>query len=752
MPTTWIVLAGLMIPAALPLGFLPQLPGNGILAVIAVAALLLRLQPLPSLRIAAPALLLMLWALAEARQMTDSIDLLTRAPVNAIVRVTDVREDNKQLKIQLLQIDGRYQFPPLFATLSDNGEGEPFCAGQRWQMQLRLRPVHARLNEGEFDLQRFAVAQHTPLQGTIIRRQEVNKSCSWRSRLIHYHLPAFAQMESPAIVQALAFGIRDAMTEEQRRLLRETGTAHLMAISGMHIALAASVGWIIARMLQVFSPARRINYLFPLIASGLTAAIYCWVSGSHPPAQRAMLALTLWIVLRIAGWQLNGWQVWTLCVGLLLFVDPLTVLSESFWLSALAVAVLLIWYHWFALPVGFRTRRRWIVLQLLHLQLGMMLLMAPLQILLFQGISISALLANLLAVPVISFISVPLILLAMLVPIVPLSSNLWWLADQSVHKVMQGLAWLPSGWLAWGEALPAMGLLWGGTLAWRSGIFYRAPVQCCSIAVALLIWRSNTPREEWQIDMIDVGHGLAVVITQGDEAVLYDTGPRWNQGDAGNRVILPWLQRKNKTLRAVMLSHKHLDHRGGLDSIVAAMPETPVRSALPETHHLPCFLGETWLWGKLRFNVLWPPRGATRGENNDSCVVRVDDGKVSLLLTGDIELEAERQLVTQQKQALNSTILQVPHHGSRTSSSALLLRNVAGRVAIASVARYNAWRMPAKTVVDAYRQNGYLWYDTAQSGQIHIAINAGDWQIKGLREQIMPRWYHQWFGVKRESR
>lgn len=752
MPTTWIVLAGLMIPAALPLGFLPQLPGNGILAVIAVAALLLRLQPLPSLRIAAPALLLMLWALAEARQMTDSIDLLTRAPVNAIVRVTDVREDNKQLKIQLLQIDGRYQFPPLFATLNDNGEGEPFCAGQRWQMQLRLRPVHARLNEGEFDLQRFAVAQHTPLQGTIIRRQEVNKSCSWRSRLIHYHLPAFAQMESPAIVQALAFGIRDAMTEEQRRLLRETGTAHLMAISGMHIALAASVGWIIARMLQVFSPARRINYLFPLIASGLTAVIYCWVSGSHPPAQRAMLALTLWIVLRIAGWQLNGWQVWTLCVGLLLFVDPLTVLSESFWLSALAVAVLLIWYHWFALPVGFRTRRRWIVLQLQHLQLGMMLLMAPLQILLFQGISISALLANLLAVPVISFISVPLILLAMLVPIVPLSSNLWWLADQSVHKVMQGLAWLPSGWLAWGEALPAMGLLWGGTLAWRSGIFYRAPVQCCSIAVALLIWRSNTPREEWQIDMIDVGHGLAVVITQGDEAVLYDTGPRWNQGDAGNRVILPWLQRKNKTLRAVMLSHKHLDHRGGLDSIVAAMPETPVRSALPETHHLPCFLGETWLWGKLRFNVLWPPRGATRGENNDSCVVRVDDGKVSLLLTGDIELEAERQLVTQQKQALNSTILQVPHHGSRTSSSALLLRNVAGRVAIASVARYNAWRMPAKTVVDAYRQNGYLWYDTAQSGQIHIAINAGDWQIKGLREQIMPRWYHQWFGVKRESR
>lgn len=752
MPTTWIVLAGLMILAALPLGFLPELPGNGTLAALAVAALLLRLQPVTSLRTVAPALLLMLWALAEARQMTASIDRLSTAPVNAIVRVTDVRDDNKQLKVQLLQIDGRYQFPPLFATLNDNGEGGAFCAGQRWQMQLRLRPVHARLNEGEFDLQRFALAQHTPLQGTIVRRQSVNQACSWRSRLIDYHLPAFAQMKSPAIVQALAFGIRDAMSEEQRRLLRETGTAHLMAISGMHIALAAGVGWLLARTLQVLFPARRINYLFPLIASGLTAAIYCWISGSHPPAQRAMLALTFWMLLRTAGWQLSGWQVWTLCVGLLLFLDPLTVLSESFWLSALAVAILLIWYQWFALPARFRTRRRWIGLQLLHLQLGMMLLMAPLQIFLFQGISLSALLANLLAVPVVSFITVPLILLAMLIPVAPLSAGLWWLADQSVYRVMQGLALLPPGWVAWGDALPALCLLWGGTLAWRSGILYRAPVQCCSIVVALLIWRSTTPRDEWQIDMIDVGHGLAVVITQGDEAVLYDTGPRWTQGDAGNRVILPWLQRKNKTLRAVMLSHKHLDHRGGLDSIIAAMPETLIRSALPEAHHLPCFQGEEWHWGRLRFNVLWPPLGATRGENNDSCVVRVDDGKVSLLLTGDIELEAERKLVTQQKQALAATILQVPHHGSRTSSSALLLRNVAGKVAIASVARYNAWRMPAKTVVAAYRQNGYLWYDTAQSGQIHIGIRAGHWQIKGLREQIMPRWYHQWFGVKRESR
>ena len=180
----------------------------------------------------------------------------------------------------------------------------------------------------------------------------------------------------------------------QRALLRETGTAHLMAISGMHIALAASVGWLLARVIQLVLPARRIGYLMPLLISGLTAAAYCWISGSHPPAQRAMLALTLWLATRIAGWQLSNWQVWTLCVGSLLWLDPLTVLSESFWLSALAVAMLILWFQWFPLPPRFRQPRRWLLLRLLHLQLGMMILMAPLQIFLFHGLSLSALVAN----------------------------------------------------------------------------------------------------------------------------------------------------------------------------------------------------------------------------------------------------------------------------------------------------------------------------------------------------------------------
>ncbi len=752
MRMTWIVLARLMIVAALPLGMMAQIPKSTVLALIAGCTLLLGLAPIYALRIAGLALLLWLWAMTEARQIVNSIEQLAAVSIETSVEITNVREDKQQLTAQIIRVGERYQFPPLYVTLNTSGQDQVFCAGQRWQAKLQLRPIHARLNQGEFDLQRFALSNHTPLQGHITSLLPVSETCNWRARLVQHHAPAFASLQQPAILQALAFGMRSNMSEQQRQLLRETGTAHLMAISGMHIALAASVGWLLARAMQIVVPAQRVNYLYPLLFSALTAATYCWVSGSHAPAQRAILALLLWIGMRVAGRQLSGWQIWTLCIGGLLWVDPLTVLSESFWLSALAVAMLLIWYQWFGLPTRFRTQRRWLLLQLLHLQLGMMILMAPLQIFLFQGLSLSALIANLIAVPVVSFITVPLILLAMLMPFATLANPLWQLADISINKVMQALAWLPSGWWGWSDAMPAVALLWVGLLLWRSRLMTRAIMPGASLLLAMMLWRSATQRDDWQIDMIDVGHGLAIAITQGNEVVMYDSGPGWKKDDAGSRIILPWLQYHGRKLHMVMLSHKHLDHRGGLDALSKANPKLIIRSALAENGHLPCQRGQRWQWRKLQFTALWPPENQSQGQNNDSCVIRVDDGKVSLLLTGDIELEAERKIVALEKNALAATLLQVPHHGSRTSSGSLLLRSVAGEAALASVARYNAWRLPALAVIERYQKQGYIWYDTAQSGQIHIGIRQGLWQIKGLREQILPRWYHQWFGVKRDSR
>ncbi|KHE03073.1 competence protein ComEC [Pantoea stewartii] len=749
---TWIGLARLASLTALPLLIVPQLPSRTFIVVMLLCGTCLVGMSVRYVRIAGCALLLAAWGLVNAQSLVNDTEWMSTRPAWFVVQIEEVKQDASRIRVRMLKAGNRIFFPPRFAWLSLQDNATAYCPGQRWQMRLRLRAVHARLNEGEFDAQRFAMANHTPVQGRIIKQHPVQSECSWRWQHIRGHRQHYEHLPASATLEALAFGIRDNLSEATRQLLRDTGTAHLMAISGMHIGLAAGTGWLLARGSQFLLPARCISYLYPLIVSWLCAALYTWLSGAQAPAQRALLALTLWAITRIAGVQLSPWQIWTLCVGLLLALDPLTVLSDSFWLSVLAVGMLLTWYRWFPLAERFRDRRRWFLLQLLHLQLGMMILMVPLQAALFNGISLTALLANLFAIPVVSFITVPLIFITLLLPFPALSVWGWQAADLSLRFLFSGLALLPAGWWPLQGAPFLIIAIWGGLLLWRSGVLFSMPFSCSAVALAILFSRHAKPEALWRIDMLDVGHGLSVVISQGGEAVLYDTGPRWKYSDAGSRVILPWLERKGLRLREVILSHRHLDHTGGLSAILQHVPTVWVRSGLTESGHLPCVRGTTWRWKRLHFRVLWPATSPNQGENNDSCVVSVDDGSVRLLLTGDLETEAERQLVRLEKQQLKADILQVPHHGSRTSSSRLLLRSIAGHTAIASVARYNAWRMPAKSVLRNYREHAYDWRDTGQSGQISIKIEANTVQVFSFREQLVPRWYHQWFGVKRESR
>lgn len=745
-------LSWMMICAALPLCLLPELPTDFVLACLVILALFLLRGRRHICKAAAVTLLLFVWCCLAGRQALEQITFFTAAPVKARVQVEQLLAGGERVQVRLLSVDQQPVFPPVSAIVNYDAALEEVCAGQRWQMTLRLRPVHARLNEGEFDRQRQALANHTPLTGRILAAQPIHSACSWRQTVINATRPYYQNLPWQAVISALAFGERGDMTTDITELWRETGTAHLMAISGMHIGLAALFGWLLARATQFFFPAHWMGYRYPLFVSLLVALLYTWLAGANPPAVRAMLALTLWSLLRLAGICCSGWQVWAICIAAILFFDPLAILSDSLWLSALAVAALLLWYQWLPLPVSLAQRKRWWWLQLLHLQIGMMLLLMPVQAFIFHGISITALLANLIAVPVVSLISVPLILLALLIP-GGASEAIWWLVDRSLAGVIIGLQQLPAGWLMVSEsaAIASMGC-WLALLCWRFHWWRSSPFTLTSLLITLIYSRQAQPQPEWRMDMLDVGHGLAIVISRDGKAVIYDTGNRWPGGDAGKRVITPWLRWQGIEPEQVIISHKHLDHIGGLESLQQAWPQLTVRSALKDKPHQPCYQGERWQWQELHFRVLWPLPGNQHGQNNDSCVVLVEDGRWRVLLTGDLEAPAERALVARYQSALKADIVQVPHHGSNTSSTALLLRNVQGSAALASVARYNAWRLPAAQVMQRYQQQGYQWHDTALSGQLSVRFSAEKWQVKGLREQILPRWYHQWFGVPRESR
>ncbi len=548
---------------------------------------------------------------------------------------------------------------------------------------------------------------------------------------------------------ALGFGERGSIDPAISLLMRDTGIAHLMAISGLHIGMSGTLGWLLARALQFGLPEKYINYRLPVYCGVLFTAAYTVISGASPPAVRTFISITITLALRLTGKNWHSWQIWMVCIAVILFIDPLTILSESFWLSAFAVATLIFWFQW--LP-GYSTRTLWrLPLALVHLQFGIGFLLLPLQILLFHGASLTSLPANLIAVPVISFITVPLILAGIMVELTGwrlAEFGLWYLADRSLELVFRVLAALPEGWregdsrLQWLGYLPWLMVVWWRCRHWLCSHFI---IPVATVLLALPFWPRKS-QGEWSVHMLDIGQGLAVVIERAGKALLYDTGHAWPGGDSAKQTIIPWLRWHHLEPQGIILSHNHLDHSGGMKSLLQAWPHLQVRSSVASPGWLPCSAGQRWRWQGLQFTVHWPPDNYTGLENNRSCVVKVSDGRFSMLLTGDIESAGELALLRNATQALNADVLQVPHHGSRTSSSSALLSAVRGKTALASVSRYNAWRLPSRPVVRRYRQQGYHWYDTANSGQLTVNFSSGDWQIKGLREHISPRWYHQRFG------
>lgn len=245
--------------------------------------------------------------------------------------------------------------------------------------------------------------------------------------------------------------------------------------------------------------------------------------------------------------------------------------------------------------------------------------------------------------------------------------------------------------------------------------------------------------------MLDVGHGLAVVIRQRNEAVIYDTGQRWGETSMAEREIIPFLRWHGLKLVGIILSHQHADHSGGLEELRREYPDAWLKSSVNGLGE-PCKQNEQWRWGILAFQSLWPVRLTDSAGNAESCVVRVDDGRFGILLTGDLEREQEQLLIAQYGSVLSSTLLQVPHHGSKTSSTAALLLAAQPQVAMASAAKFNPWRLPAKSVVTRYRQAGINWYSTSEEGQLSALFYHDNYHLFTLRAHIMPRWYHASFG------
>ncbi|EMM6515258.1 ComEC family protein [Enterobacter ludwigii] len=737
--------------AIMPLLWLPVLPERHTVWVMIAGGIALAAQRHNVLKYMGIMVLFCAWGLLAAQESVWPMQHLTTGAVQAEIEIT-ATDGATMHQGNILRIDGQRWWASTGVTLYGNYLPQKVCAGQRWAMTLRLRPVHGELNDGGYDPQRSAFARHQTLSGRFTQAKIVDENCSLRAQYLMSLQHRLSAFHWGAVMLGLGMGERLEVPREIKDLMRDTGTLHLMAISGLHIALAASIVWLLARGLQFLMPGHWIHWQIPLLAGLLFAAFYAWLTGLQPPALRTVIALAVLAALRIGARQWSPWQVWCCCIAAILISDPLAVLSQSLALSAFAVAALIFWFQWLPLPRGHRVRWLQPLLNLLYLQTGMLLLLMPLQVLIFHGLSLSSLVANLFAVPLVTFVCVPLILSGMLLHLLPLTaleSALWFAADKSLGGVFWMLMRLPDGWQNVDERWQYLTLLpWLAIIGWRFHAWKSVPAVCLagSVLLAFPLWRT-VRSEGWTLHMLDVGQGLAMVIERHGKALLYDTGLAWPGGDSARQLIIPWLRWHHLQPEGVILSHEHLDHAGGLATLQKTWPTLWIRSPLGRGEHRPCFRGQRWIWEGLTFTVHWPPAGYSERGNNRSCVVKIDDGEQSALLTGDIEAPAEQTMLSHYWRHLASTVIQVPHHGSNTSSSLPLVQRVEGRIALDSAARYNAWHFPSAKVIRRYRKEGYIWHDTPHSGQISVTFSQHRWQIQRVRDEYLPRWYHQWFGA-----
>ncbi|MBF0470364.1 MAG: DNA internalization-related competence protein ComEC/Rec2 [Gammaproteobacteria bacterium] len=617
--------------------------------------------------------------------------------------------------------------------------------GERWQLTVRLKRPWGMSNPGTFDYEQWLF--HNGIAATgYVRRGEDNRPLGGEGAgpidRLRYHLYLQLQQrlnDSPyaGVMTALVVGERSGISDAQWQLFLETGTNHLMAISGLHVGLVAGVIFFLARGAWCWFPGGTTLVAAPrfaAIAALLGALLYAALAGFSIPTQRALIMVAVGLGAVLLRRAVSPGQLLSVAMILVILWQPMAPLSPGFWLSFAAVAAIFYFVRRSGSPKGM-VARLW---QLLLLQMILFLTLLPLLAHHFGQVSLLAPLANLIAVPFVGMVIVPLLLLGVvLLALHPL------LADPFLHFSALLMGWLLQFLqqlqpLAPPYLLHSPGL--GATLLALLGAIWLTaprgwPGRALGVIAFVPLLFTLPPRPdpgEARVTVVDVGQGLATLVETRNHLLIFDTGPRFPSGfNTGSAVIVPMLRARGRTqVDRLIISHGDIDHIGGARAVSEEMTVAQILTSVPEAVEWaasrPCYRGESWQWDGVAFRLIHPPRqqAATTSENDLSCVLQITAGEESLLLTGDIEAAAERSLVAAEGAALHSTYLVVPHHGSRTSSTPAFIEQVSPRWAIIPAGRRNRFRFPHPEVEARYRQAGASTVVTGDEGAITLTLGA----------------------------
>jgi competence protein ComEC len=626
--------------------------------------------------------------------------------------------------------------------------------GERWLLTVRLRRPHGLVNPHGFDYEAWLLERGIGATGYVRQRGEqrmlgfrhgiLDSIEKTREAVRDRFIAELGAGPVAGILAALAVGDQRAISNEEWRLFSRTGVTHLMSISGLHVTLISGLAaWLLAALwrrvpwLVLRLPARKAAALTAIAA----ALGYTLLAGFGVPAQRTFWMVTVVAAALWAGRIASPWRTLSLALAAVVLTDPWAPLAPGLWLSF--GAVLLIFYAaagWNA-PEGK-------LAQWGRIQWAITVGLAPAVLLLFGQVSAIGPLANAVAIPVVSAVVTPLALLAAVFPMeIVLQVGAW-----LVECLLQFLEWcaaLPGAlWTQHAPALWSVAAALGGA-AWMlapRGVPWRA----CGLAMMAPAFCLAPPApvqgEAW-ITTFDVGQGLAVLVRTSTRALLYDAGPAFGvESDSGMRLVVPALVGAGVArLDLLVISHEDMDHLGGALSVLESTEVGALASSLAPQHPLNalvpaprrCAAGQAWQWDGVRFEFLHPA-GVSARRNNMSCVLRISTAGGAMLLTGDIERQAEYEILQRQKPYAD--VLLVPHHGSRTSSTAEFIAAVAPRWAVVPVGYRNRFGHPVAEVLERYRAAGVRVLRTDVEGAIQIILSSKDPVLSAERARRARYW------------
>lgn len=655
--------------------------------------------------------------------------------------VTKVISPHKSSLVELKLIALNKQKIPFYKTVKAQLSIRPdiinLAQGDNVTAKVKLKVFRTRKNIYSFDPELYAFKQQIYFKGTIEALEE--RTLAARSIRQIYRDKIWEVFEGKKLnwlFYGLSTGDKSRTSKEIKEHVVKLGIGHMLAISGLHVGilvficfyLVKGASWVTLSVLPVSYQRFNLNKLY-ITFSLLISFQYIYLCGFPVSAIRAWLMVAILSYIFLTGRAVKVVQMLSYALVVVLLLNPFSLLDPGLYLSFIGYATV-IWVVSKTKAQKFLSNS---VMRLLLIQFALLISLAPFSIYFFNGVSVVGLLVNLCVIPLLSLVVFPYIILCLLLNSV--SSNIdFMLVDYLLAagfdittKHLIEYAWLALSQLSV-ETVVLFYLIMVLLLINHFRFFSLVPALSLVSSYAV-------PKPLWQVDVMDVGHGTSVLITSDNQALLYDLGAKYfNFYSLFERVTLPEIEARGLELRHTIISHNDNDHSGGLDELYAFDNFASLATFHNGEPFSNCKIQNIRM-ENISIQTIWPFE-TMDSDNNNSCVAKVTGPSGSILLTGDIEFEAERRLVEQLGELLSSDILLVPHHGSKTSSSAEFLESVKPEIGLISRNYFSPWHLPHKAVKERYSSQNIKLIDTALSGQITIKFFEDSFEVEQAREKV----------------